>query len=363
MRFIKDYIRSIKKYEAGKSKEEVARKYKLKNIIKLASNENPLGAPPSVLKLFNEGVEDIHLYPDPEANELREEIAKYIGLKKENITVTNGSDEALELFVKLFLDKGEKAIIPIPTFPIYDTLVRIFGGKVVNVQLKEEKNFEFDAKEIIREIDEKTKLVFICSPNNPTGAVIDEESLLKILNKDVVVVLDEVYAEFSEISYVKLVNEYENLVVARSFSKTFGLAGLRLGYAVACEEVTDYLHRIKLPFNVSKVSQKAGILAIRDREHIERTVELIKNQRKFLFEELSRIEGIKVYPSKANFLLIKLSIDAEHVVEELMKRGIIVRNMSNLKGLNKNYIRVSIGLENENKEFLSNFLEIIKEHR
>ncbi len=360
MKLIRECIRNIEKYKAGKRKEDVAKKYKLKKVIKLASNENPLGAPPSVLKFLKEDIGNIHLYPDQESKELREAIARYVGMKKENITVTNGSDEALELFVKLFLDKGEKAIVPIPTFPIYETLIKIFNGRVVNIQLREDKNFEFEANKISEKIDERTKLVFICSPNNPTGNIIEEDDLIKILNKEVAVVLDEVYAEFSGISYAKLVNEYENLVVARSFSKTFGLAGLRLGYAIACEEVTDYLHRIKLPFNVSSIAQKAGVLALKDRDHLKRTVNLVKSQREFLFNELSGVEDIKVYPSRANFLLIKLNRNADEVVEELMRRGIIVRNMSNLKGLHGNYIRVSIGLEEENKEFLKNFIEIIK---
>ncbi len=360
MKFIKEYIKNIEKYKAGKRKEDVINKYGIKKVIKLASNENPLGAPPAVLKFLRENIEDIHLYPDPEANELRKEIAKYVGVKPSNITVTNGSDEALELFVKLFLDKGEKAIIPIPTFPIYETLVKIFGGIAVNVQLKENKNFEFNSKDILEKIDYKTKLIFICSPNNPTGNTIDEDNLRKILEKDAVVVLDEVYAEFSDISYVKLVNEYENLVVTRSFSKTFGLAGIRLGYAIACEEITDFLHRIKLPFNVSAIAQKAGIFALKDRNHLQKTINLVKTQREYLFRELSNINGIKVYPSKANFLLLKLNKSADFVVEELMKRGIIIRNMSKLKGLNGDYVRVSIGLEEENKEFLRNIIEILQ---
>lgn len=357
---IRENIKKIPPYVPGKSKEEIARRYglKLSKIINLASNENPLGAPKKAVAQVIKFASQVSAYPDAEASELREEISKYIGIKKERIIVGNGSDEILELAVKLFLGEGEEAIIPVPTFSLYENLVKLYSGRPVLVPLDE--NFQFDCEKAIKKISKKTKLFFACSPNNPTGSVISEWDLRRILEKKVVVILDEAYVEFADASHVKLVNEFENLIVLRTFSKAFGLAGARVGYGVADKKVIDYLLRIKLPFNANILSQKAAIGALRDKKHLRRSIRTVREGREFLTRELSRIEGIVAYPSKANFLLINLrktGKKASEVAEALCREGIITRECGSFK-LNEYYLRVSIGTAQENREFLGKFREL-----
>lgn len=359
---IRDNIKKVLPYVPGKSKKEIAGKYglKLSEIIKLASNENPLGAPKKAVAQVIKFASQISAYPDAEASELREEISRYIGIKKECIIAGNGSDEILELAVKLFLNEGDEAIIPVPTFSLYENLVRLYSGRPVLVPLDED--FQFDCERIIKRISERTKLAFVCSPNNPTGSVISEEDLKRILRSNVVVILDEAYVEFAGISHVKLVNEFENLVVLRTFSKAFGLAGARIGYGVADRRVIDYLLRIKLPFNLNVLSQKAAIGALRDKKHLSRSIKTVREGREFLIKELSMIDGITVYPSRANFLLINLERigkKASEVAEALYREGIITRECSSFK-LNEYYLRVSIGTALENKKFLSKFSNLAK---
>lgn len=359
---IRDNVKKIPPYVPGKSKEEIARKYglKLSEIIKLASNENPLGAPKKAVAQILKFASQVSAYPDAEASELREEISRYIGIKKECIIAGNGSDEILELAVKLFLNEGEEAIIPVPTFSLYENLVRLYSGKPVFVPLDE--NFQFDCEKIMKKISEKTKLVFISSPNNPTGNVIFERDLRRILRNNVAVILDEAYVEFADVSHVKLVNEFENLIVLRTFSKAFGLAGARVGYGVADEKIIEYMFRIKLPFNANLLSQKAAIGALRDKEHLRRSIRTVKEGREFLTKELSKIDGIVVYQSKANFLLINLEgmgKKARRIAEDLYKGGIITRECSSFK-LNEYYLRVSIGTALENRKFLTKFRDIVK---
>lgn len=359
---IRNNVKKIPPYVPGKPKEEIARKYglKLNKIIKLASNENPLGAPKKAVAQIVKFAPQVYAYPDAEASELREELSRYIGIDKKCIIAGNGSDEILELAVKLFLNEGEEAIIPVPTFSLYQNLVKLYSGKPVLAPLDE--NFRFDCEEIVKKINKKTKLVFICSPNNPTGSVISEEDLRRILRNDIILILDEAYVEFAGASHVKLVNEFENLIVLRTFSKAFGLAGARVGYGVADKKIIDYMLRIKLPFNVNILSQKAAVGALRDKKHLDRSIKTVREGREFLIKELSRIEGIVVYPSKANFLLINLrgtGKNARKVAEALYREGIITRECSSFK-LNKYYLRVSIGTMAENREFLRKFRRIVE---
>jgi histidinol-phosphate aminotransferase len=351
-------VKKISPYIPGRRREEIAKEYGigLKDIIKLASNENPLGPSPEVVETLKKSAGEVSAYPDNEARTLRLEIAKYVGLEKENIIVGNGSDEVLDLAVKMFLGKGEEAIVPIPTFSMYHSLVKIYSGKPVYVPF--DSNFDYDIDGIVEKISEKTKLVFICSPNNPSGTIIPEEGLLGILEKDVVVVLDEAYVEFSDASNVDKVKEYENLIVTRTFSKAFGLAGLRVGYGVASEKIIDYMLRIKTPFSVNLLAQKAAIASMRDKGHLKRTVALVRRERDALASQLAKIPKIRVYPSKANFILINLKgtgKKSKDVAEALLRKGIIVRDCASFYGMDEYHIRVSIGRPEENEKFLETF--------
>jgi|Deesub1362A_J573_1020465.scaffolds.fasta_scaffold00105_13 histidinol-phosphate aminotransferase len=355
-------VKEIPRYIPGKSKEEIAEEYglKIEDIIKLASNENPLGPPPLAIKALTESIWEVATYPEEDAGELRSEIARYLGLKKENIIAGNGSDEILDLVTKIFLEKGDQAIIPVPTFSMYASLVKIYSGQPIFVQL--DKNFNFNTEKIVESISEKTKLIFICSPNNPTGTKIPDEGLLRILEEDVIVILDEAYVEFSDISNIDKIKEYENLIVCRTFSKAFGLAGLRVGYGVAPKQIIDLMLRIKTPFSVNLLAQKAAIASLKDKKHLENTIRLIKEQRKFLISNLSKIPKIKVYPSYGNFVLVDVKEtgkNSKKVADALLKRGIIIRDCSSFYGMDDHHIRVSIGKPEENKKFLEALKEVI----
>jgi len=360
-RFLRKEIKEIPPYVPGKSKEDIAKEYSLdeKLIIKLASNENPLGASPRAIEDAAKSLDETSVYPDPLANELRELISDYIGLNRDMIIVGNGSDEIMELVFKTFLNPDEEVIIPIPTFSLYENLTKLYSGNPVHISTG--KDFQFDYDKILEHINNRTKLVFICSPNNPTGSIISEKDLRKILDNDVIVVLDEAYAEFSDLSLIKLVDEFENLVVLRTFSKAFGLAGLRVGYGIANKEIIDYMLRIKPPFNVGVVGQRAAMGALKDKEYLNQSISTAKKGREFLSQELSSMSGIRVYPSRANFLLIRLLGEktATEVTERMFVHGVITRNCKHFKGMGDDFIRISVGTSEENKRFLECFKEAV----
>lgn len=347
-------------YMAVKSIETVAREYGLraKNVIKLASNENPLGASKKAVEAIKKFASKAHLYPDTDASELREAIAKRFDLKSGNVIVGNGSDEIIELAIKLFLNEGEEAIVPSPTFSFYANLAKLYGGRIITAPL--DKEFNYDANAVLAKTSVSTKLIFVCSPNNPTGGVITEDALRRILQGRAVVILDEAYAEFADSSLVNLIREYENLIVLRTFSKAFGLAGLRVGYGIACEKVIEYMLRIKPPFNVNTLAQKAALAALSDRAHLKKSIATVKEGRRFIAENLKKL-GIKTYPSQANFLLLNFGDakkTAKEVAEKLLRKGIITRECGSF-GLNDNYLRVSIGTKAQNKKFIAELKKLM----
>jgi histidinol-phosphate aminotransferase len=327
-RLINDRVRKIKPYSAGITKEEVARRHGLDatDVIKLASNENPFGPSPEAQAAIKNYARRVALYPEDYPQELIQAISDYVGLPDT------------------------------PTFPYYNLLTNLYGGSVVKVPMKEDYSFPVD--NIIERVNGKTKLVIICSPNNPTGTVISESDLRRILGAGVLVMLDEAYVEFAEGSLIRLCAKYENLVVLRTFSKAFGLAGLRVGYGVANEEFIQQAMKIKPPHNVNLLAQKAATAALGDLDYLKRTVEKIKTLRAELFKELKGIKGIKTSPSQGNFLLITLmDRDASDVVFELEKRGIIVRGCKGF-GLDDS-IRVTVGTKGETQAFLKNLKDVL----
>ena len=360
-KLVRKEVAGIPAYIPGRGKEEVARLYmiNLKDVVKLASNENPLGPSPLAVEEIKRISNRVHLYPDADALQLRTKIAAYLGLGRGNVIVGNGSDEVMELIVKAFLNEGEEAIILPPTFSLYGRLVKLYSGKVVRFPLS--KEFSYDIEALLEKINRRTKLVFLCSPNNPTGGCVSTGDVKKLLEKGVVVILDEAYTEFAEKSNVGLVREYENLIVLRTFSKAFGLAGLRVGYGVADEKTIWYLTKVKPPFNVSIISQRAAIRALEDGGHLTRTVDMVKAGRDFLSRELSKIEELKVYPSQANFLFINVEstgMVSGDIADNLLRLGIIIRDCDSF-GLGEGYIRVSVGRMEENQRFLEGLKKVL----
>ena len=334
-------------YVAGKGITEVSRRYGLKpeEIVKLGSNENPYGPSPKVAR----ALQDIspERYPEPEV--LMAGLAGYTGFPEEMIVIGAGMDGVMDTLTRLFLEEGDRTFIPTPTFSYYEILTFLNGAKPVFSQRGEEF-------EVPMNIPADTKMAFLCSPNNPTGNVTDEKEVRALLEStDAIVFLDEAYVEFAEQSLAMLVKEYDNLVVGRTLSKAFGLAGMRLGYALAPQWIADQYRRAAPPFfGISCASTAAGVAALSDIPFMHNSVEKIRMERK-------RLQGAtNSHPSQANFLYIETDVASNLFVERFLARGIIIRDCRSFRGAGEHHARVTVGTPSENDRFLSAFQEICR---
>jgi threonine-phosphate decarboxylase len=338
-----------------------------KNILDFSANVNPLGPSSKAIEAIKKRLWQIQFYPDSNSNALREALSRYIkGISPDNVIVGNGSTELIYLFSEVFIEKGDEVLIPIPTFGEYENAVRKAGGKPKHIRLN--KDFTIDLNNFLREIGSLTKVIFLCNPNNPTSTLIPREDLLEIIKKangeHVLVFIDETFIEFVDkgFSLASRVKTYKNLFILRSFTKAFGLTGLRVGYGVACEEIINLLFKVKIPWNVNSLAQAAAIATLQDMEYLERTRKLIKEEREFLLNELRQICGLKVFPAYANFILIdvrKTSFTATQLKERMLKLGILIRDCSSFKGLDKYYIRIAIRTRQENEKLLAALRKVI----
>ncbi|MBU2652619.1 MAG: histidinol-phosphate transaminase, partial [Bacteroidetes bacterium] len=279
----------------------LAREYDVRvaGAINLASNESPYGPSPRVLRALRREVARVGSYPDPRATELKRAIGNYIGVEARCVAIGNGSDELMDLACKAFLNPGERVLIPLPTFAMYELACRVNGGVPKFFELL---NFEWRAAELKRALN-GTKLAFIGRPNNPTGNGISLEGLRRLLANGKLLIIDEAYAEFAEYSVTRLAPKQKNLLVLRTFSKAFGLAGLRVGYAVGNPKLIEALEGIRAPFNVNCMAQAAAVAALRDKRYLCKVVAMIKQGRAYIRRELTKL-GFKVLPSDANFLMV-----------------------------------------------------------
>jgi len=287
--------------------------------------------------------------------ELKDAIARYLGCSHERIVVGNGSDDLLNTLVRYLLVPGDQAIIPIPTYTYYEVLVEAGRGTCIYVNRAED--FSVDIDNIIGAITDNTKLVFVCAPNNPTGNATEKAALKRLLKStEALVVLDEAYAEFSTESHVDLVNHFDNLAVCRTFSKAFGLAGLRLGYAVLDSDLARAYDKHMLAFSVNQLAVKGGVAALTDSAFLERTVSMVTQGRKFLREKLP----MKTYPTEANFVFVDTApYTAQEVSEYLLRRGIIVRNCDTFRGCSNSHIRITVGQPWQNSALLDAMNEFL----
>ncbi|MDO8727590.1 MAG: histidinol-phosphate transaminase [Candidatus Methanoperedens sp.] len=353
-KLVRKQVLEIKEYVPGKSIEEIALKYGLdpENIIKLGSNENPLGPSQLAVKAIQEKAGKVHLYPPSDALELRSAISEYTGYPEKNIVVSgNGMDGILDTMMRLFMTPGAESVIPIPTFSYYEIATLANGGKPVF--LKRDSDFGISHKDILAKVNSNTKMIFLCSPNNPSGNVISEEEVRKILDKTCAIVfIDEAYADFADGDLSGLVKEHENLIIGRTFSKAFGLAGMRLGYAIVPEWIAHDYMKVMTPFSVDVLSLFGGIAALSDCEYIKKSIETVKKGREQLTRGLERL--CKVYPSEANFIMIDVAPStATHVCESLLKIGIIVRDCTSFRGAGDSLIRISVGTQAQNKKVIA----------
>jgi len=322
-------------------------------VLKLDGNENPYGPSPRVKEALAD-FDLYHIYPDPEQRRVREALADYVGVGAEHIVVGNGSDELLELVPRLFLSPGDAAVIPVPTFGVYSFATQVWGGRVVDVPRREDFGLDLPA---VRAASKGAKLVFLASPNNPTGNPVSGEELEALLSTGALVVVDEAYAEFCDCSFVELVPQRENLAVLRTFSKWAGLAGLRAGYGIFPRAVAELLHKVKMPFNVSVAAQLAMLASLEDTALLRERVELIVRERERLSGELAAIPGLRPFPSQANFILCRVeTLDARDVCRRLRRQGILVRYFD--EPMVRDCIRISVGRPEDSQRLLAALREI-----
>lgn len=351
---IKEEIFSIAEYVPGKAIEEIAAGYGLDpaSIIKLGSNENPLGPSPKAVEALVKIAPKANLYPSADARELREALSGYTGLPVSNIAASGpGMDGLLDGLCRLLIEKGDEVIIPTPTFAYYELPARACGANPVFVPRK--TDYSVDPEKILAAESKHTKLIFLCSPNNPSGNTLPEKDLRLILEKTrALVFVDEAYVEFADRNFVSLVLEYDNLIIGRTFSKAFGLAGLRLGYGLMPEWLVREYMKVAPPFNVSLPALKAGLAALSDNEHLQKSIELARKGREILKAELP----FKVYPSQANFVLVDVApLKAKLISEALLKKGIIVRSCDSFRGAENSLIRVTVGTPQQNEKVIQAF--------
>ncbi len=357
---IKKGIFDITEYVPGKSIEEIASAYGLDpvSIIKLGSNENSLGPSSKAVQALVDTAPCANIYPSADALELREALSKYTGFPVLNLVASGpGMDGLLDGLCRLMIEEGDEVIVPTPTFAYYELPARACGGKPIFV--RRNQDFSLDPEMVLEAESSRTKIIFLCSPNNPSGNLLPEASLRTIVeNTRALVFVDEAYVEFADRNLAGLVREYDNLAVGRTFSKVFGLAGLRLGYGIMPEWLVKEYMRAATPFSVSLPALKAGIAALSDVEHLRKSIEITREGREYLREKIP----FKVYPSQANFVLVDVApLKAKAVTENLMRKGIIVRSCDSFREAGDTFIRVTVGTPEQNEKVVKAFKAAKKE--
>lgn len=353
-------IFNVQPYVPGKPIDEVKRELGLKNVIKLASNENPYGPSPKALQAIRRAAKDVNRYPDGDCFYLRQALAKRLKISPRQFVFGNGSDEIIVLAVRVFVSPGDEVIIADPSFLIYGIAARIAGANVKAIPLRD---FYYDLEAMKRAVTDKTRIIFLGNPDNPSGKYLTQKQLedfLSGLRENIIVFIDEAYYEYVRAKdYVDspgLLKKHKNIIVTRTFSKMYGLAGLRVGYGVAGEAIIDCLNRIREPFNVNSLAQAAALACLADQPYYRTIARKIERQREVLYRGIRKLE-LKCVESYTNFVLIDMRRDASRVAGALLAKGVIVRDMS-VWGL-KEFIRVTIGTEAENKRFLNALTQIL----
>ncbi|MEM2044710.1 MAG: histidinol-phosphate transaminase [Candidatus Bathyarchaeia archaeon] len=365
--WIKNRVEAFKSigYMFGESTEDIAKRYgfALQEIAKLDSNENLFIPKNELIKMIQEALLDDfdpRLYPREEARRLINKISNYVKLPTEYIIIGNGSDEIMERVARFALEKGDRALSIAPTFSMYRHAVELQRAKYIEVPLKDD--FSLNVKGILSKATPKTKILFICSPNNPTANRFETDDLVYLIDKfPGIVVVDEAYVEFSGGSLAPLVKEFDNLIVLRTFSKAFGLASFRLGYCLASPEISKTLSAsIGLPYPVNTLALKVGVKILENVKIMQEAVEKLKIERSRLIEDLRRVNGVYAFDSETNFILIYTQKSAEDVYQGLLSRGIIVKNLGRILKF-RNCFRVTVGLPEMNTKLIESLKEILGE--
>jgi len=354
-------ILKITSYVPGKSIEEVQKEFGTKRWVKLASNENLLGPSPKAVAAIRNELSNIYLYPEGPCTILRKAIAEKFVIPEGMIVTSNGADNLILMIASAFVNGGDEVVMADPTFSVYTNVTQIMGGKPIKVKLKD---FTHDLDAMIKKVTRKTKLVFICNPNNPTGTTVSLEPFnyfLSKLPKHVIVVLDEAYGDFVEdvfypngLDYIKAKSQ---MIVLRTFSKVYGLAGLRIGYALGREDLIHCLYQVRDPFPVHRMAQVAALAALNDEDHVIQSIQFVYEGKRYLYKELDEI-GLSYVPSQANFIFIDFKKNSEEMFQAFLREGIIVRP-GKVWGY-PTFARVTIGRMEDNQKFIKALKKILK---
>jgi histidinol-phosphate aminotransferase len=354
------HIRNLTPYQPGKPIEEVERELGIPSVIKLASNENPLGASPLALASAQNALLKAQMYPDGGCYDIKQALAKFLKINPTQLTIGNGSENILELIAKSYLTKDTAAVVSQYAFQTIQILITSYAAEMIMVPARE---FGHDVKAMLAAINEKTRIIFMVNPNNPTGTFASVEEiklLLESVPPHVLMVMDEAYHEYIQqadhVDLISLISKYPNLVITRTFSKAYGLAGLRLGYAISSPEIADILNRARLPFNVNSVASAACVAALQDQNHIVKTL-AVNTQGMQQLENAFASMKIKYIPSRCNFIAFDIAQNAIEIYQKLLYQGVIVRPLG-AYGM-PTFLRVTIGTLQENEKFIRALHEVL----
>lgn len=354
------YISNLIPYQPGKPLETLERELGITSAIKLASNENPLGPSPLAIAAAQTALLKSHFYPDGGCYELKQALAKFLHVNPNQLTIGNGSENVLEIIVKAYLNEHSSAVVSQYAFITIPLLVKSYGAKLITVPARD---FSHDIPNMIKAVREDTRILFIVNPNNPTGTYTNNHDLISVLDtvpSHVLIVIDEAYSEYIDRkdypNTLELLKKYPNLIITRTFSKVYGLAALRLGFAVASPEISDILNRARLPFNVNSIAAIAAQAALEDKDHLDNSIKLNKDGMKWMEAELKKM-NVSYIPSLGNFITIDLKTNANEVYQQLLLKGVIVRPLGAYEM--PNFIRVTIGTKEQNERFIEALKEVI----
>ena len=326
---------------------------KVGDAVRLDTNTNVLGSNPAAMEFLKKGFDGLDGYPNTYSDGLRDALADLYGLERENFVAGSGSDEMIDVCFKTFTEWNDLSTIPIPSYTLYDYFITMNGGRTSFVDLTED--FQLDVDAMLRT---KPKLMLVPSPNNPTGNSFRMKDLEEILSRfDGIMVVDEAYAEYADESMVRRVNEFDNLIVLRTFSKAYAMAALRVGYAVSNLNIAGMMNCVKIPYSLNKISEGAATAAVKDQDFIRRSVEMVKSQRPYLAKGLKKL-GFEPFPTDANFMMMRSPIDHTELVEGLRKKGVLIRDFGS-KRRTENCVRTTIGTKELNDLLLEKMAEVI----
>lgn len=326
----------------------------------MMSNENPIQPSKAVIEAMIQEIEETNLYPAPPSG-LCERFAQHVKMKPENIAVCSGSMEVIDVLIRTFVEPGQEVIIHSPTFSAYEKFANLHGAKLISVKM-DPPNFDYPFEEMERNITRKTKIVFVCTPNNPTGNYCEKRDIKKLAKNNVIIAVDEAYAEFINQNMTDLIASYRNVVFIRTLSKAWGLAGLRIGYLMADENVIEYFNRVRQPFHISMPIQRGVEAAFDDPNYLRERVQANNQGVNYIRRELDKIPGITTFPSSGNFVLINAGDtghETQEIIEKLLGMGIFARDMSSHR-LGGAYFRVTVSSEANNQRFIEAIKKILK---